>query len=74
MYHISLKINWFKGYKKKKIKETFGHTSLSLGLKGSLHEHCKKVLTAWAKCSVKLQPGRGQTIWGDTSGSQQRSV
>lgn len=60
MHRISLKIDWFEGGKKKKNQGNFGHMSFSLGLKGSLHEHCTKVLIALlnALLNCSLDVGR----------------
>lgn len=72
MHHISLKINWFKGGEKN--QGNFWTHEPFFGFEGFLTRTLHKNADCSAECSVNLQPGRGQTIWGDTSGSHQRSV
>lgn len=71
MHRISLKINWFKG---EKYQGNFWTHEPFFGFEGFPTGALYKSGDCSAKCSVKLQPGCGQTIWGDTSGSHQRSV
>lgn len=74
MHRISLRINWFEGGKKKKKNQgNFWTHEPFFGFEGFLTRTLHKNADCSAKCSVKLQPGCEQTIWGDISGSHWRS-